>query len=84
MKEYNYEKIQDILQPVFDFMTTEYPNGYTLVIDSYSAQIEHTSCDMIISSKDADKALRKRGKLLVETLRNMGEQENGGQDRWGE
>ncbi len=44
MENYTYEKIQELLNPIFEMMEKEYPNNAKLVIDRFWAKIvyEHT------------------------------------------
>lgn len=51
MKKYTYEEIQEMLKPIFEFMSTEYPNDYCLIIKRDSAELYHNSSKMIFLDK---------------------------------
>lgn len=47
MKFYNYEKIDEMIQPLIEMMQKEYPNDAQLIIDSSSATIQYVHKDII-------------------------------------
>ena len=47
MKNYNYQRIDEMVQPLIEMMRAEYPNDAQLVIDSNSAKIQYVHTDMI-------------------------------------
>ena len=46
VKSYNYQRIDEMVQPLIEMMRAEYPNDARLVIDSNSAQIQYVHTDM--------------------------------------
>lgn len=62
MRKYTYEKVQEMLKPIFEFMSTEFPNDYCMIIKSDSAELCHNRSEMIF----LDKPL---GEKLGETMK---------------
>ena len=58
MKNYDHEKIQKLLDPIFEMMEQEYPNNAKLVINSFAAEIIYEHTEMCF--------LKNNGKFLPE------------------
>lgn len=50
MKEYNFEKIDKMVQPLMEMMQKEYPNDAVLIIEPYFARIEYRHGELIFKS----------------------------------
>ena len=49
MKQYSYDKICKMLEPIMDMMKTEYPNDAVLIVQSDFANISYIHKDMCFS-----------------------------------
>lgn len=52
MEKYDYEQIDKLIQPLIEFMKKEYPHNYEFVISSTSAELRHTSKELMFLSDD--------------------------------
>jgi hypothetical protein len=59
MKNYNHEKIDELLQPLMKMMQEEFPNGFKLIVEPYFAQIVHENTEMSFQSEEMKKCLEK-------------------------
>lgn len=51
MKNYDYEKIQKLVDPIIEMMKEEYPNNTKMVITSFGAEIIYEHTEMIFLNK---------------------------------
>lgn len=70
MKNYNYEKINELIQPLMDMMREEFPNGFKLIIDGNFAEIKYEHTEMIFEHKDVRKEIREFGESSLKDLIN--------------
>jgi hypothetical protein len=59
MKNYNREKIDELLQPLMKMMQEEFPNNCKLIVEPYFAQIVHENTEMSFKSDEMKKCLEK-------------------------
>ena len=52
MKEYNYQKINKLIRPLMEFMKTEYPNNYQLIIERDFACLNYNHTELTFMRKD--------------------------------
>lgn len=52
MKNYNYEKIDKLIQPLMTMMQEEYPNGFKLIIEPHFARIVYEHDEMLFKSEE--------------------------------
>ena len=52
MKNYNYEKIDKLIQPLMTMMQEEYPNGFKLIIEPNFARIVYEHDEMLFKSEE--------------------------------
>lgn len=52
MKKYNYEKIDELIQPLMTMMQEEYPNGFKLIIEPHFARIVYEHDEMLFKSDE--------------------------------
>ena len=57
MNNYNYEKIDKLLQPLMKMMQDEFPNNYKLIIEPYFSQIVYEHREMTFPSDEMKKPL---------------------------
>lgn len=57
MKNYNYEKINSLIQPLIEFLNEEYPNDYVLEIKPNGAELYHKATTLSFLSSDLQKQL---------------------------
>ena len=55
MKNYNHEKIDELLQPLMKLMQEEFPNNCKLIIEPYFSQIVYEHTEMVFSSEEMKK-----------------------------
>ena len=53
MKNYDYEKIQKLVDPIIEMMKEEYPNNTKMVITSFGAEIIYEHNEMTFLNKDS-------------------------------
>lgn len=54
MHKFNYEKVNDLIQPLMNFMRDEFPNNYILTITSEYAELQN-QVGVLNFIKEADK-----------------------------
>lgn len=52
MKNYNYEKIDKLIQPLMTMMQEEYPNGFKLIVEPHFARIVYEHDEMLFKSEE--------------------------------
>jgi hypothetical protein len=52
MNNYNYEKIDRLLQPLMKMMQEEFPNNCKLIIEPYFSQIVYEHREMTFQSEE--------------------------------
>ena len=52
MRKYCYQQIDELVQPIMDFMRTEYPNDCKMIITADFAHITHEHDFLIIPSAE--------------------------------
>lgn len=62
MKKYNYEKIDNLLQPIMTMMQEEFPNNCKLIIEPHFARIIYEHDQMIFQSEKAKDILKRSEK----------------------
>ncbi len=70
MKNYNHEKINELIQPLMDMMREEFPNGFKLIIGGNFAEIEYQHTEMMFEHKDVRKEIREFGESFLKDLIN--------------
>ncbi len=70
MTNYNYEKIDELLQPLMKMMQDEFPNNCKLIVEPYFSQIVYEHTEMTFPSEEMKKPLgeTKPMKNFVETV----------------
>lgn len=53
MKNYDYKKIQELVDPIMEMMKEEYPNNTKVVITSFGAEIIYEHTEMTFLNKDS-------------------------------
>lgn len=71
MKAYNYEKINNLIQPLMKMLQEEYPNGYRLIIEPNFARIQHISDELIFSKQIDEAEIKESANSFLETLFNV-------------
>ena len=59
MKNYNHQKIDELLQPLMTMMLEEFPNNCKLIVEPYFASIVYEHDEMIFSSDKMKKPLNE-------------------------
>lgn len=59
MKNYNHQKIDELLQPLMKMMQEEFPNNCKLIVEPYFAQIVHENTEMSFKSNEMKKCLEE-------------------------
>ena len=57
MKNYDFNKIDQLIQPLMTMMQEEFPNNCKLIIEPYFARIVYEHDEMIFSSDEMKKPL---------------------------
>lgn len=50
MKHYNWQKINELVQPLMKFMQEEYPNNYKFIIERDFAYLEYSHQELMFES----------------------------------
>ena len=67
MKQYSYDKIYKLLEPLMDMMKAEYPNDAVLIVQSDFANISYIHKDMCFS-RPSNSAVTQSNKQEVKKL----------------
>lgn len=57
MRNYNFNKINKLLQPLMTMMREEFPNNCKLIIEPYFARIVYEHDEMIFQSNEMEKSI---------------------------
>lgn len=57
MKNYNREKIDELLQPLMKMLQEEFPNNCKLIVEPYFSQIVYEHSEMVFQSDEMKKPL---------------------------
>ena len=73
MKNYNHQKIDELLQPLMKMMQEEFPNGFKLIVEPYFSQIVYEHSEMVFPSDEMKKPLgaTEPMKVFAETMKKV-------------
>ena len=57
MKNYNHQKIDELIQPLMKMMQEEFPNNCKLIVEPYFSQIVYEHSEMVFPSDEMKKPL---------------------------
>lgn len=71
MKNYNHQKIDELLQPIMKMMQEEFPNNCKLIVEPYFSQIVYEHSEMVFPSEEMKKPLGETKPMenFVETFK---------------
>ena len=73
MKNYNREKIDELLQPLMKMMQEEFPNNCKLIVEPYFSQIVYEHSEMVFPSDEMKKPLGETNSMknFAETFKRV-------------
>jgi hypothetical protein len=73
MKNYNHQKIDELLQPLMKMMQEEFPNGFKLIVEPYFSQIVYEHSEMVFPSDEMKKpmGITEAMKVFSESMKKV-------------